>query len=179
MRLSRSSTVVLSAALLLAASLPSAFAADADAAATPASPSTGSETDDAPTIEIFGKRRTSPITPELLQRLGGIEGAREWVGMMTDNMRLSYPLRQKLLRFQTPEQRADLDQLLLDTMLGMPLDVQKSTVEKVERLELTEEEFNMITEAVMETCDESSLSFRDCNRILASIRPVGLYARGF
>ena len=175
MRLPWSSTAVLSAALLFAVSLPCALAADAAAS----SPSTGSETDDAPTIEVFGKRRTSPITPELLQRLGGVEGARDWVGMMTDNLRLSYPLRQKLSRFQTPEQRAELNELLLDTMLGTPLEVQKSTVDAVARLELTEEEFNMITETVMETCEESNLSFRDCNRILASIRPVGLYARGF
>jgi len=32
---------------------------------------------------------------------------------------------------------------------------------------------------VMDTCEESNLSFRECNRIIASIRPVGLYARGF
>lgn len=169
---------ILSAALPLVVCMSSVLAADAISLPVPP-PTRGETMDDAPTIEVFGKRRSSPITPELLQRLGGVEGARDWVGMMTDNLRLSFPLRQKLSRFQTPEQRAEFNELLLDTMLGLPLDVQKSTVDTVERLELTEEEFNLVTETVMETCEESHLSFRDCNRILAGIRPVGLYARGF
>lgn len=175
MRFHRPITVVLPAAFLFIVTAQSAMAAGAPASA----PSPGAEVEDRQTIEVFGRRRDSVITPELLQRLGGVEGAREWIGMMVDNLRLSFPLRQKLARFDTPRQREELNQLFVNTMLGKPLGVERSTVEAVERLQLTEEEFNMITESVMETCEDSNLSYRDCNRILVSIQPVGLYARGF
>ena len=168
-------TRTIAAVLLFVATAQAAMAAGA--AASGGAPST--QSDDPSTIEVFGRRRGSVITPELLQRLGGAEGAREWVGMMVDNLRLSFPLRQKLARFDTPRQREELNELFVDTMLGKPLGVERSTVEAVEQLQLTEEEFNMITESVMETCEDSNLSYRDCNRILVSIQPVGLYARGF
>lgn len=148
-------------------------------AANTSSNSAATEIVELPAVVVFGQRPDAIITPELLQRLGGVEGTRDWVGIMMSNLRLAYPLRQKLARFETAGQRAELNQLLVNTMLGRPLGVEKSTIETVANLELTSEEFNLITESVLVTCDDTHMSYRECNRILVSIRPVGLYARGF
>lgn len=162
----------LAAAFLAVAVLP--VMATTDAIADPPS-----DLVQAPAIEVFGQRPSAVMTPGLLKRLGGVEGTRQWVSIMVPRLELDFRLRQKLQRFSKPEDSAALNQLIVNTMLGKPLGVERSLINAVADLDFTAAEFSSVIGSVLTTCEETNLSYHDCNRILVSIKALGLYAREF
>lgn len=131
-----------------------------------------------PTVEIFGKRHDG-VSPAVIERLGGVEGARQWVDNLLTRLELNWQLRNKLSPFSGPEHRDALNALLLDAMLGRTTQADAALVQAVSDLELNEAQYNDIVGSVQDTCELTYVSYRDCNRILVSFQPVGSLARSF